>query len=85
LEVSGSGAGAGKSLPSPLVKEATPSQVPEDATTTSTSVGIPMGVALRLGDLEPLALVPTSFVASTDVATSGLSWLHQLWIFQCFY
>jgi hypothetical protein len=60
----------GKALSSALVEEATTSQVPKDASTASASVGIPMGVAIHLADLEPSALVPAFLVASTDVATS---------------
>lgn len=46
---------------------------PGDPTTlevSDSSVGIPMGVALSLGDLEPSALVPASLVASMDAAAS---------------
>jgi hypothetical protein len=44
-----------------------------DPTTLEVSgsgAGIPMGVALCSGDLEPSTLVPASLVASADVAAS---------------
>jgi hypothetical protein len=47
---------------------------PGDKTTLEVSgsdAGIPMGVALSLGDLEPSALVPASIMASADAAASG--------------
>jgi hypothetical protein len=70
LEVSGTD--IGKVLPTEMVvvEDAIPDWTPEDVVVTSANVGIPMRVVVHLGDLESLALVIASLVASTNDTAS---------------
>lgn len=46
-------------------------QTPEDVVVTSANVWIPMHVVVHLGDLESLAIIIASLVASTNATASG--------------
>lgn len=71
LEVSGTD--VGKVLPTEMVvvEDAIPDRTPEDVVVTSANIGIPMRVAIHLGDLESLALVIASLIASMNATASG--------------